>query len=285
MKSSLITPLLILAAAALLAAAPPEGGFERTLPVSGAIELDLNTDAGGIHVNAVAGNAVKVRAILKGSRWPLRNEAEIERKIRELERNPPIEQTGSRIRVGYVQDKELLRGVSMRLEIETPADARLKATADSGGIRITGIRGPLDVQTDSGGIHVTAAGSEVRAQADSGGIHIQDVQGAVHARADSGGIEALNIAGAIDVQTDSGGINVSQTVAAPITARADSGGARVKLAQAGGYDVTLESGSGRISIPEMTVRGTISRHRAEGKVRGGGPLVDVKVDSGNVAVE
>jgi hypothetical protein len=100
-----------------------------------------------------------------------------------------------------------------------------------------------------------------------------------------GGIEAINVAGAVDAQTDAGGIRIEQSVAAPVMARADSGGANVRLAPSSGYDLNVATGSGRITLPEMTISGTLSRHRAAGKVRGGGPLVDVKVDSGHVVVQ
>jgi hypothetical protein len=125
----------------------------------------------------------------------------------------------------------------------------------------------------------------VRATTDSGGIHIRNTQGPVFARADSGGIDALDIAGAIDAATDSGGLRVSQTAPAPVRLRADSGGATVKLAPTGGYDIRVSADSGRITVPEMAVRGTVSPHRAEGKVRGGGPLVDIQVDSGSIHID
>ena len=128
-------------------------------------------------------------------------------------------------------------------------------------------------------------GSPVRAQADSGGIHIRNVHGAVIAHADSGGLELLDIAGAVEAKTDSGGIQISQTTPAAITAHADSGGARIKLAPTGGYDINASSSSGRMTFPEMVVHGNLSPHHTEGKVRGGGPLVDVKVDSGNIHIE
>jgi hypothetical protein len=263
----------------------PEGQFERTLNVSGPVELDATTDSGGISVKPGPAGSVQIRATLKGQRGGNWNMDDVARRIRELEANPPVEQTGNRIRVGHVREPDILRGVSMRLEILTPPQTTLHATADSGGIRVEGISGPVDCETDSGGIHATGINGDVKASVDSGGVHVANVRGSVWARADSGGIEASDVSGAVDAETDSGGIRISQSTPAPIRAHADSGGATVKLAPSGGYDVVLASGSGRVVAPEMTVRGTFSRQRVEGKVRGGGPLVDVKVDSGNVDVQ
>jgi hypothetical protein len=155
----------------------------------------------------------------------------------------------------------------MRLEIQTPPETRLHATADSGGIRVEGIHGPAECLTDSGG------------------IHIRNVAGPVVARADSGGIEAFDIAGAIEAHTDSGGIRLSQTKAASIRAEADSGGVALTLASGAGYDLDVETDSGRISVPDATQRSESSSHRVEGKLRGGGPKVVVRADSGAVSID
>jgi len=273
---------LIAILAGLCYAQRTEGSFERTLKVTGPVDLDLTTDAGGIYVTPGPPGAVRIRGILKAeNNWLFRSN--VESSIRELEAHPPIGQTGNSIRVS-VGDRSLLRGISMRLEVEAPHDSRLRARADSGGIEVRGIQGPLDCHTDSGGIRASEIDAEVRAGADSGGIHIRRVNGPVYARTDSGGIEALEIAGSIDAEADSGGIRVSQTAPAAIKTRADSGGADITLARTGGYDLRARAGSGRITAADVTVSGTISRHEVNGRIRGGGPLLDVRSDSGNINI-
>jgi hypothetical protein len=278
---------LILGTAALAlgaAATQQDGSFDRNLTVSGPVDLDITTDSGGITILPGSSSSVHVHAILKAQHGWL-DSTDAEAHIRELERNPPVEQNGNRIRIGYVHDRSLLKGVSMRLEIQTPPDTRVHATADSGGVHVEGIQGPADCHTDSGGIEIRNVRADVRAAADSGGIRISNINGSAFARVDSGGIEVLEVAGPIDVEADSGGIRVSQTKPAPIRAHADSGGVNVKLAPAAGYDVNAESDSGRISVPEIALRGDFSRHKVDGKVRGGGPLVSIHVDSGNITIE
>ncbi len=277
----LLTPFVLLAAAAAFAQVP-EGRFERTLRVSGPVRLDLITDSGGISVARGEPGTVQIRGILNGRGGA--DPGEVERRIRALEQNPPIEQTGNTIRVGHVESKKLLKGVSMRLEVLAPPDSSLVARADSGKIRVEGIEGPVDAEADSGGIVAAGIGSKVRAVTDSGGIEIRRVSGPVFARADSGGIEALEVAGAIDVETDSGGVRVSQTTPAPVRVEVDSGSAEVRLAPNAGYTLLARSDNGRIDT-ELTVRRTTSRNRVEGTIRGGGPRVDIEVDSGNVRIE
>ena len=256
----------ILLSAAAVCGQEAQGEFVRSLNISGAAELDLNTDSGGISVSAGPAGVVKVRAILKAQRgWPFNSN--VEDRIRRIESNPPVEQSGNRIRIGHVSDTSLMKGISMRLEIQAPAESRVRAQADSGGIRVEGIKGPVDCRTDSGG------------------IRIRDVQDSVFARADSGGIEAIGVAGPVDIETDSGGIRVEQTKAAIIRARADSGGAQLRLARSEGYDLSLSSESGRVSAPTLDSGSNVSRHKASGKLRGGGPTVSVEVDSGGIVVD
>jgi len=268
-----------------LGRAQSERTFERSLNVSGPVSLDINTDSGGIEVTRGSPGGVHIRGYLRASHGWFEGGGDVDDRMRRLADNPPIQQSGNTIRLGYVNDKLLLKGISLRFEISAPPDTQVRARVDSGGIRVEGVKGPIDCKADSGGIDISSADADVRAETDSGGIHIHDIRGPVYARADSGGIDALNIRGAIDVSTDSGGIHMSQTAPAPVRARADSGGATLRLAPGGGYDVHLHSDSGRVQVAEMTVHGTISEHRYEGTVRGGGPRVDIDVDSGNIDVE
>jgi Putative adhesin len=281
---SICLALMLAGGTAAICTAQSEGSFDRSLAVSGQVDLDVVTDSGGITVTPGSSGSVHVHAILKPNHGWF-DSGDVERRIHEIERNPPIEQNGNQIRVGYTHSRDLLKNISMRVEIQTPRETRVRARADSGGIRVEGVQGPADCHTDSGGIDLRDVGSEVRAAADSGGIHIENVKGAAYARVDSGGIEAHDIAGAIDAETDSGGIHLSQSSAAPIRAKADSGGVTVRLASNAGYDIDVASESGTISVPDVSVHGEISRRHVEGKVRGGGPMVNIRVDSGNVSID
>ena len=225
---------------------------------------------------------VRVRGILKANRVRF-SQGDVERRLRDLESNPPITQNGNSIRVA-ARDPHVLRDISMRLEVQAPPDSRLRARTDSGGIEVRGIKGPIDCETDSGGIHANDIDGEVRARADSGGIHIRGVNGPVFAHADSGGIDALDVSGAVEAVVDSGGIRISQTRAAAIKAHSDSGGTDIALAGSGGYDVEAHSGSGSITAADLAVSGTVSKRHVAGKLRGGGPLVDVRSDSGRISI-
>ena len=263
-----------------------EGSFERTLTVTGPVRLDVSTHSGVIRVSAGEPGTVKIRGVLRPrsslSFGVFIGGTPMER-IRGIEADPPIEQDGNRIGIGDLANRWLLRKVNLLLEIITPAETEIRALADSGDIRIDGVKGLVECETESGEINIANIGSDVRAASDSGGIHIRSVKGSVDARSDSGHIEALEIEGTIDAKADSGDIRLSQAIAKPVCAQTDSGRIRVQLAPAGGYSIRSRTDNGRVELPELT-RQRLSRHEYQGDVRGGGSVVDLETDSGDIEV-
>jgi hypothetical protein len=259
--------LFALAVAAAAVDPESDGSFNRRLKVSGPVDLDVVNDSGLISVKAGPGGEVVVRAEMRAQRnWGSR-QAALDR-IRKIEAHPPVEQSGNSIRIGRFSEREATRGVNIRYEITVPHDTRIKCVTDSGGIRVEGIRGPVE------------------AAADSGGIEISNVAERIVANADSGGIRILNAGGPVEATADSGGIRIEQAKASPIRARADSGGITVRLAPGAGYDVDAACDSGRLAIGSgIALSGETKARSARGKARGGGPLVDLRADSGGIRIE
>jgi hypothetical protein len=260
-----------------------EGTFESAIKVSTPVTLDAAIDSGLVRVRAGEDGVVLIRGILR-ARHSLFGWGNVENRIRQLEIRPPIHHDGDTIRVGDVADRWLLRGVELFLEIVVPADTRVRALADSGDIRVEGTNAPADCEADSGDVEVFSVTSDVHASTDSGTIRIRQVKGRVRANADSGDIEALDIAGDIEASTDSGDIRISQTVAGTIRAEADSGSIDVRLAPGAGYNISLRTDHGRLTTPEMEFRGRPTNKEIDGRIRGGGPLVDLETDHGDIDV-
>jgi hypothetical protein len=257
-----------------------EGTFERQLTVTGPVSLDVSAISGVIRVFGGEDGSVRIRGVLRAR--PLSSVGVMER-IRRLESSPPIEQDGNAIGIGDVSNRWLLRGINLLLEITAPASTEIRALADSGDIRIEGIDGPVECETDSGEINISNIGGDVHACSDSGGIHIGNVKSGVDVRTDSGHVEALEVGGTIDVKTDSGNIRLSQTMGRPVCAQADSGRIRVQLAAGGGYTIRARTDNGRVELPVLT-RQRLSKHEMEGDVRGGGSVLDLETDSGDIEV-
>ncbi len=263
--------------------AKEDGRFEQTLEVGSPVEIEVRTDAGGITVRSGADGEVRVVGVIRRSRGPWR--AAGMDKVRAVEQNPPIRREGSLVRIGHAVPGADLKGLSISYEIWTPRDTRLTSECDSGGQTIEGINGPVNAKCDSGGIRVRDVRGDVSLSVDSGRIEVDGVDGSLTAQSDSGGIDAKSLRGPVDLSVDSGGIRIEQLAAADIRAEADSGGIRVRVPAGAGYDLNAETDSGGIEIePEMTVKGVWRKDRAEGKIAGGGNLMQLKTDSGGIRV-
>jgi len=297
-----VTAALMSLSAVRLHASDIEGSFDRTLKVSGAVDLDVITGSGNIKVAQGAAGAVHVVGHIKvQDRW---GRESAESRVRALEASPPIEQNGNTVRIGHSSDSEPLRNVSISYELEVPADTRLHAQTGSGNETITGITGPLNLNTGSGNITATG-GSDVRANTGSGEIRLESLKGSVVANTGSGNVRveqstltevkintgsgdvvANGVRGPLKVATGSGDIHVEGMQTGDWKLEAGSGTINVRLPADAAFDFYAHTGSGHIdSQHPITMTGSLDRHELHGKVRGGGPLLQARTGSGNINVQ
>ena len=319
----LVILAILLAATVGVPAPSAEGSFERTLAVTGPVELEVSTGSGRISVRAGDASTVHISGTIKASRsWRL-DENEAERKVRYLQSNPPIEQHGNFIRIGHIEDRELSRNISISYDLVVPVETRLRSQTGSGSQSVVGIRGPAKVSTGSGSVKVEDIGDDVRAETGSGDMEVDSVKGTTHASTGSGSIRASGIGSSFVVATGSGGVRLEQTGAGDgkvetgsgsvelqnvrgalrirtgsgnITAQGEptgewslhtgSGRVLVHLPSGTAFDLNAHTSSGHISTDHpITVQGTIGRGELRGKVRGGGPLLELETGSGNIQIE
>src|SRR6185437_7404109 len=305
---------------ALPAAAAAEGSFQRALQVTGPVHLDLTTGSGDVEVRTGNSNQVRVTGHIRASEWFGGN---VEEKIKRLEANPPIQQSGNDIRIGHIDDPELRHNISISYEEVVPAETDLRMQSGSGDQKVEGIRGPLEVNSGSGGLKISSIGDRVHAETGSGDIDIERVKGNVHAKTGSGSIDASDIAGAFEANTGSGRITLRQT--APGSVRVDtgsggmelhgvqgsleakagsgdiqaegsptgawnvhtgSGGVQLKLPSDAAFDLDAHTSSGSISVDHpLTVQGSIGRKEVRGRVGRGGVPVEVETGSGDIQIQ
>ncbi len=317
----LVQALVVLATSCALVARDYEGYFERTLQVSGPLELEVTTGSGNIEVKAEESSQVRVRGTIHVSQRVGGGEAE--QKIHMLENNPPIEQSGNYIRVGRIADSELRRHVSISYEVVVPRTTQLKSDTGSGDQSVTGIKGPVHATTGSGNIRLAKVGDEVRLHSGSGDIELSDVAGSLFAQTGSGNIRGSGISGSARAHTGSGDIRLEQTASHPATLETGSGNVEIHGTQNSlqahtgsgnitaygdpGGDWKLDTGSGNVvlhlspqasfilhartgsgsieSSQPITVQGKINRHELRGTVRNGGSILDVGTGSGDIRIE
>ncbi|MBI3697448.1 MAG: DUF4097 family beta strand repeat protein [Acidobacteria bacterium] len=312
MKTCLLAIALLVMPVHAVAA---EGKFERTLKVTGAVDLDVRTGAGSTNVRSGETGSVRINGVIRSR--------DGDDRVCQLESNPPIEQDGNSIRIGHITDRELERNISISYEVVVPVETRLRSQTGSGSQTIEGIRGPVDASTGSGGLTINNIGDDVKVSTGSGSIRVDGVKGRVRASTGSGGIRGTALAGPVVASTGSGGVRLEQTapggaevktgsgaielsgVKGPLRAHSGSGsiraegepsaewnlevasgGVHLKLPSQAAFDFRARTASGHISIDHpLSVQGLIGKKEVQGKVRGGGPLVSVRTASGNIEVQ
>jgi DUF4097 and DUF4098 domain-containing protein YvlB len=301
-----------------------EGAFDRTLKTSGTVDLTVETGSGSISVHAGDGSSVHISAKIRVNEDWHGSTSDAQAKVKKLEANPPIEQSGNTIHIGEIRDEDLRRNVSISYEITAPADTKLHSSTGSGNETLEGLKGPVETSTGSGDIHLTKIGSEVHAKTGSGNITMEDVNGSMHASTGSGGIHASGIAGGATANSGSGTVEISQTapgdvdvetgsgrvelhgVEGRVRVHAGSGSLRAEGKPTGDWDLHTASGSVTLRLPpdaafnleastgsgnistthELTVSGVIGgHHELHGKAHGGGPVISAHTSSGSIRVE
>ncbi len=299
MKKHCAVVLLSLLLVPVLLHAASEGHFDRTLQISGSVNLDVTTGSGDITVKTGSSNQVVIHGTIHRGSWFGSDSA-----VQQVESNPPIQQNGNSIRIGYNLPEDVKRHVSIAYEISVPPDSALQAHSGSGNIDASGVRTGAQLQTGSGDIRARDLGRGLHAQTGSGNIRAQDVAAPFNAQTGSGDIEAtLTGSGDVDAHTGSGNISVrgikgaarartgsgtieaDGSVGGPWQLHSGSGDIRLVVGSAAGFNLNVHTSSGSIhSDLPITVQGSMGRQELKGTVGGGGPEVEVSTSSGDVDI-
>lgn len=305
---------------ALSAFGSASGDFDRSLKVSGTVNLQVETGSGSIQVRRGGSDQVRVIGRIRANEWFGGN---AEERVKRIENSPPIQQSGNDIRVGHIDDPELKHNISISYELTVPENTQLHSSSGSGSQEISDISGPVEANTGSGGLKLLSIGSGVRAHTGSGSIEINGANGTVYARAGSGSIHAMNVAGGFDGETGSGHLTLEQSAPGSVRAETGSGGldlhhirgslqaqagsgnisaegeatggwvlhtgsgsVQLRLPQNASFDLDAHTGSGSINLSHpVTVQGSVGRKEVRGKVGGGGVPVEVQTGSGSILIE
>ena len=312
---------MVAVVAAVPALAAQEGHFDRTLSVTGAVDLTVQTGSGNISVKPGDSSKLEIHATIRVDHAWLNGDASA--RIHDIEANPPIEQNGNTIRIGHFDDRGREHGISISYDVSVPEQTKLHSESGSGDETIGGIAGPVDATSGSGDLRVANIGSEVHVRTGSGSVELDSIKGSARASSGSGSIRALGIAGGLNASSGSGEVKLEQTAAGDVEISTGSGNVDIKGAK-GAVSVTtgsgeidaqgvpsgdwkLRTGSGSVTVefPEnagfelyaqtssgnietkhaISVQGNISTHELHGKVGTGGAVrVELRTSSGTIRI-
>jgi DUF4097 and DUF4098 domain-containing protein YvlB len=242
------------------------GSFDRTLTVSGPVDLAVRTGSGDIQVRVGSNDRVRVIGRISAHQsWQI--SVDPAERVRRIESTPPIVQNGSVISIGETQGNDLYNNVSISYELEVPANTQLNASTGSGNQTIGSLNGAIRARTGSGDIRIDRTGGSLSAQTGSGNIRVSSIGGEIQAR------------------TGSGDVDLTQIVRADVSVQTGSGDVMLRLPGDAAYTLDASTGSGSINTSQpITVQGRLRRNRVEGTVRGGGNAVRVRTGSGSIEI-
>ena len=300
-----------------------EGSFQRTVTVSGSADVDVVSGAGSIEVRQGAAGRVEISGRIKandGWGWR-RSRLSADERVRRLEAQPPVEQRGNTVRIGYIAEPDLRDAVSVSYVVTVPPGVTLRTNTGSGSQEID-VDGSVEVHSGSGSLRIIRAGG-LRASTGSGGVTAETVTAALYATTGSGSIRVTRAAGPITAKTGSGGIEITQTGGGDVAVSSSSGTVRVRGVRGGldastssgglyiegemaadwrlsassghvtvdlprgqRFDLDANSNSGHIDVDfPVAVTGRLERRSIRGPVGGGGPLLRVRTSSGGISIQ
>lgn len=294
--------LLFVLVSSLAGFASVVGTFDRSFQVTGPVDLEVLTRSGDIIVRSGSAGTVSIHGkIHRSNSWlESSNKADVE----ELQKNPPLRQTGNSIRVDYVN----LRNVSVDYEITVPENTTVRTHSGSGNQSVEGLKGTVDLEAGSGDMQLSRLTGDLRFQTGSGNVRGRQLSGPARVKAGSGDIEIEEVGeGDLDIRTGSGNITVSgvnggfraEAGSGDIRGngnpknlwniRTGSGNVELRVPSEAGFDVDVSSNSGTVVVDHpvtTTVQGRVQERKSVvGKVRNGGPTISVHTGSGDIRLD
>jgi len=217
---------------------------EQALGSPGTLSIDAGRN-GGVTVKGWAQNQMLVRAKIEA--W-----AQTESEASLLAGQVRAEISGGVLRATGPETNDN-RSWSVSWEVFAPHNTDLRMAAHNGGLRVSDVRGHLDLTTHNGGISVARVAGEIKGKTHNGGVHVAEV---------------LSQTSRIQLESHNGGIQLS-------------------LPSSFSAQVHGETGHGSIqsdfAMP-VAVNGERWPRVVDFTIGGGGPSIQLKTNNGGVVI-
>jgi len=310
MKSNLLSAGLGLL---VLAAAPDGRALDRVVqknfPAGPGCVLRLDTYRGGIEVKPIPTPEIRITVSLavlvdndqEANQVLNRLQLEIKQDqgvVSVLARNP------SETRVRFLWEEK--KRIKISYTVSVPPGCRVDVSTNDGDIIIGDVTGPTQVHAHLGVISFRHVYGDITASTDRGDIIGSHCVGAATLRATGGMIRVGAIEGPADFRTTNGDIEVQHALGG-ITAFAEAGDITAGFGHAFTRDAKIATNGGAITLyldpashctlaassvwghvhtdlPFVVQSGGSGRKTLNGQLNGGGPLLSVHADGGQVVI-
>jgi hypothetical protein len=201
---------------------------------------------------------------------------------------------------------ERFGNAGLKYSLHVPRHAELASIVSSNGaIRVESIEGRARLKTSNGGIHASGIHGPLDAQTSNGTIDLSDVIGDAIVRTSNGSVRAEVKKGNFDAHTSNGSItarllesdsrpvrlessngHIEVTMDAAREVRASTSNSSITVRMPGSIGARVDAHTSNASITsdfDVSVHGgMISKHRLEGTIGSGGPLLDLGTSNGAI---
>jgi hypothetical protein len=166
-------------------------------------------------------------------------------------------------------------------------DGRARLTTSNGGIHATGIHGSLDARTSNGSVDISDVTGDTTVRTSNGSVRAEVKKGNFEARTTNGSITArLLEADSRPVRLESSNGHIELTMDAAREVHADTSNSSITVRMPNSIGATVRAHTSNSSISsdfDVNVRGgMLSKHRLEGTIGSGGPLLDLGTSNGGI---
>jgi hypothetical protein len=251
----------------------------KTFRVSGHAKVRVETDDGSVRVSTGDIKQVEIRVVYSGFK--------LDRDLRvSTEQSGDVVEVVAKTSGGSFWNWGV-RHSSLRVEVHMPKEADLTVRAGDGSVAAESINGDLEVTTGDGSITVQGAKGNMRFHTGDGSIEARALDGTVDASSGDGHINLEGRFDGLKIKTGDGSVTAKATpgskVAIGWTIHTGDGSVDVEIPGDLQANIEASTHDGHISLGlPVTVEGTFSSTKIQGKLNGGGMPVEIRTGDGSI---
>src|SRR5579863_3017625 len=252
----------------------------KSFTVSGHAHVRVQTDDGSVRVSTGDIKQVEIRVEYTGYKLDRDLQVSTSQNGDSVEVIAKTHSGGSWFSFG-------VRHSSLRVEVHMPKDADLEVTSGDGGVEVAAINGSLNVHTGDGHITVQGARGDMHLRAGDGHIEGRDLDGTLEAATGDGHINVTGRFDSLNLRSGDGSVTARALAGSKVLPSwtIHTGDGSVDLEIPGELQANLEASThdGHISMGiQVTVEGSFSSSRVQGKINGGGGQVSIHTGDGSI---
>ncbi|HTV63789.1 MAG TPA: DUF4097 family beta strand repeat-containing protein [Verrucomicrobiae bacterium] len=178
--------------------------------------------------------------------------------------------------------------LEVHYEITVPQSAEVNVETEGGGISVANLEGSVKARTEGGSLHFNNMKGKIDGQTEGGDVFAGKCSDELQLKTEAGGITIKEFAGpSVQAATEGGSVSADFAQAPKSDCRLETEGGNVTARLPDGAAMTLDAhtdgGSVKTDLP-VQVSGELSGNNLKGTINGGGPVLRLQTEGGNVRV-